>query len=80
VVFAIDILINFFLEKLVDQTTIERRLSKVIVIYLKNGFLYDFLAILPLTVMFEGVLAPKYNQLLYLVRLLRMIGGLKIFD
>jgi hypothetical protein len=68
--FLLDTIMKFFLEYTDDYTNNKiRDLSMISVRYLKNGFLFDFLPLIP----WNWLFAFRYSRLLYLIKVLRLL-------
>jgi hypothetical protein len=65
---------------MVDQTYMERQLCKIFLIYLKNGFVPDLIAIIPFYLLLENHVDIQYRHYLFFIKLIRLLKGLKVFD
>lgn len=80
-IFLIDMIVNFLLERLVDNPehiVVERQVSKIALIYIKSDFLFDLLTILPL---WEACY-KKFSHYEYflLIRTLRIKNGIQAIN
>jgi len=55
-------------------------LRKLAVIYLRGRFLLDTVTVLPFYTLAEGIIDPKYQKLVYLVRTLRLYNGFYLLN
>lgn len=80
-IFLLDMIINFFLERQVDsaeQIVVERRVSKIAMIYIRSDFLFDLITILPL---WEACYKRIRNyEYFLLIRTLRIKNGIKAIN
>ena len=75
--FLVSIVMNLITEyNYPASQKIERKINKIILIYLRGSFAYDVVAILPLRIIFWD-LENNYRKLFYLVKLIRLQNGFK---
>ena len=80
-VFTCDLILNFFTEKKVTKDHhefTERDLRAIAAIYLRNGFVFDLMTLLPFF-QFCRLLFPHSN-LVYLMKVFKFKAGIKIID
>ena len=79
-IFALNICFNFLTDFVPDGEIIpEKDLAKIADRYLNGEFLKDFAPTFPLTFFFDNS-HTKFWRLLYLVKIIRLIKGIEIYD
>jgi hypothetical protein len=80
-VFFVDIVLNFFVEKEIQDPeviVIERSIKKISLIYLSQGFVFDLVTILPLYECLKSILV--HSEFLLLIKVLRFKNGIKALN
>lgn len=78
--FAMNILVNMLTDYVPDGEIIpERDIAKIAERYLKEEFMIDFIPTFPFTFFFDNS-KQKYWRLFYLIRIIRILKGIEIYD
>ena len=79
-IFATNILVNFITDYIPDGEIIpERDLAKIADRYWHTDFLADLLPTFPFTFVFDNS-HSKYWRLFYLIKIIRLVKGIEIYD
>lgn len=79
-IFAFNICINFLTDFVPDGEIVpEKDMAKIADRYLNGDFLQDFVPTFPLTFFFDNS-NTKFWRLLYLVKIIRLIKGIEVYD
>lgn len=79
-IFMFNILFHFLTDYVPDgEISPERDLAKIAERYLHTEFRMDFIPTFPLTFFFDNT-SSKYWRLLYLIKVIRLIKGIEIYD
>ena len=79
-IFGINILVNFLTDFVPDGEVFpERDLTKIAERYLQTEFVNDFVPTFPFTFFFDNS-QEKYWRLFYLIKIIRLIKGIEIYD
>ena len=78
IIFVFDLIINFFVEIIDEETNQpERDLKKIAISYLNGLFFIDFITLIPLQLI---SIKNNRNYLFFLIKMLRLVQGLRIFN
>lgn len=78
IIFVFDLIINFFVEIIDEETNQpERDLKKIAINYLNGLFFIDFITLIPLQLI---PIKNNRNYLFFLIKMLRLVQGLRIFN
>lgn len=79
-IFGINILVNFFTDFVADGEVFpERDLAKIAERYIQTEFAIDFIPTFPITFFVDNS-QEKYWRLFYLIKIIRLIKGIEIYD
>ena len=79
-VFLFNMIVNFFTEYVPEGDPCPvRDLQKIFFTYLEGTFMRDFIPLFPIT-FFIDMSKTSFNRIFYLLKVMRLVNGLKIFN